>query len=51
VIVSDLAEQRQQVQPPVDLTVLYNPATLDAVGWRLAKAGYRPAVVLNGVWQ
>ncbi len=39
------------LQPPVDLTVLYNPATLDAVRWQLAKAGYRLAAVLNGVWQ
>jgi hypothetical protein len=35
------------INPPVDLTVLYNAATLDAVRWQLAKAGYRLAVVLN----
>lgn len=35
------------IKPPVNLTVLYNMATLDAVRWQLAKAGYRLAVVLN----
>ena len=35
------------MNPPVDLTALYNAATLDAVRWQLAKAGYRLALVLN----
>ncbi len=39
------------LNPPVDLTALYNSATLDAVGLQLAKAGYRLAVVLNNVLQ
>lgn len=39
------------INPPVDLTVLYNAATLDAVRWQLAKAGYRLAVVLNRALQ
>jgi len=39
------------IHPPVDLTALYNSATLDAVRWQLAKAGYRLAVVLNTVLQ
>jgi hypothetical protein len=39
------------INPPVDLTVLYNAATLDAVRWQLAKAGYRLAVVLNNTLQ
>jgi len=39
------------INPPVDLTVQYNAATLDAVRWQLAKAGYRLAVVLNNVLQ
>ena len=39
------------INPPVNLTVLYNAATLDAVRWQLAKAGYRLAVVLNNALQ
>jgi len=39
------------ISPLVDLTALYNSATLGAVRWQLAKAGYRLAVVLNQVWQ
>jgi len=39
------------IHPPVDLTVLYNAATLDAVRWQLAKAGYRLAVALNQALQ
>lgn len=39
------------INPPVDLTVLYNAATLDAVRGQLAKAGYRLAVLLNSVLQ
>jgi hypothetical protein len=39
------------INPPLDLTVLYNAATLDAVRWQLAKAGYRLAVVLNNALQ
>jgi len=37
------------INPPVDLTVLYNAATLDAARWQLAKAGYRLAILLNSV--
>ena len=39
------------INPPVDLTAVYNAATLDAVRWQLAKAGYRLAVVLNQTLQ
>lgn len=39
------------INPPVDLTALYNAATLDAVRWQLAKAGYRLAVLLNNTLQ
>jgi len=39
------------ISPPVDLTALYNVATLDAVRWQLAKAGYRLAMVLNQTLQ
>jgi len=45
------APDSYNINPPVDLTALYNSATLDAVRWQLAKAGYRLAVVLNQVWQ
>ena len=39
------------INPPIDLTALYNAATVDSVRLQLAKAGYRLAAVLNGVWQ
>lgn len=39
------------IHPPVDLTALYNAATLDTLRLQLAKAGYRLAAVLNGLWQ
>jgi len=39
------------INPPVDLTTLYDAATLDAVRWQLAKAGHRLAVVLNQTLQ
>jgi len=40
-----------KISPPVDLTALYNAATLDAVRWQLAKAGFRLAVLLNNTLQ
>jgi len=39
------------INPPVDLTTLYDAATLDAVRWQLARAGHRLAVVLNQTLQ
>lgn len=39
------------INPPVDLAVVYNAATLDAVRRQLAQAGYRLAVVLNDTLQ